>query len=111
MLVVARQDDNLTGPDHNRRLTEDLQQELAGADIVVGDDGARLRNERIAVLRPDPGGHAPRRGELGIEKDASGKPRGMKDVEDRVHGCVSRRFGGSGKRSGVSPILHKVIRA
>jgi hypothetical protein len=69
--IVARQHDDVSGNRLDRRLGSDLQHQPPGADVMVGDDAARRRRDGAAVLRPHPGGDAPRGGEFGIEKDAA----------------------------------------
>jgi hypothetical protein len=109
--VVPRQNDDRTRRQGNRRLIVHHQDHLALDQVVIGDDVARHRRERRAILRAYLGAHAPGGREFGIEKQPSGQAQSLQHVEQRIHGVSLTIVGGSGKTSGVPHLSPGLRRA
>ena len=82
MQVVARQQNDLAGPNHEALsiLAVDPDMKLALDDVVIDDQVGRRPERRRAMFRRDARGDAPRREELGVQEHAAGQMRHPQDV-------------------------------
>jgi len=80
--VVARQHDDLAGPDHDvvAFLAFDPDVKLSLDDVVINDQVGSRSESRRAMLGRDPRRDAPRREELGVQEHAAGQMRHPQDV-------------------------------
>ena len=69
--IIPWQQHDLAGPHLDGRFALGAEQEFSLDHEVVGDQELRLLQEGTAILGKDPGVHAPRRGEVRVEEDAS----------------------------------------
>ena len=82
MQVVARQQNDLAGPNHEvlSILTVDSDAKFALDDVVINDQVGRWPESRRAMLGRDARRDAPRREEVGVQEHAAGQMRHPQDV-------------------------------
>ena len=82
MQVIARQQNDLAGPDYEVLpiLALDPDTKIALDDIVIEDQMGRWREKRSAMLGPDTGRHAPRREEIGVQEYPAGQMGHPQDI-------------------------------
>ncbi len=82
MQVVARQQNDLAGPNHEALsvLTVDSDTKLTLDDVVIDDQVGRRPESRRAMLGRDARRDAPRREEVGVQEHAAGQMRHPQDV-------------------------------
>ena len=82
MQVIARQQNDLAGPNHEvlSVLTLDSDAKVALDDVVINDQVGRWPESRRAMLGRDARRDAPRREELGVQEHAAGQMRHPQDV-------------------------------
>jgi hypothetical protein len=82
MEVIARQQNDLAGPDHNALsiLAIDPDTDLTLDDVMINNQVGRRPESWRAMLGPDARRDAPRREELGVQKYAAGQMHHPQDV-------------------------------
>jgi hypothetical protein len=82
MQVIARQQNNLAGPNHEilSTLTLDSDAKVALEDVVINNQVGRWPESGRAMLGRDARRYAPRREELGVQEHAAGQMRHPQDV-------------------------------
>jgi hypothetical protein len=103
--VVARQQHHLAGVHDHRRRTLDFDHHLAVDHVVERDHAGRQVVLVAEVLGAHARGHAPRRGERGVEEDAAGDAQRLQHVGQGIHRHLprsgpSRGTGGGSAKDG-----------
>ena len=82
MQIVARQQNDLAGPNHEALsiLTLDPDVKLALDDVVINNQVGRRPESRRAMLGRDARRNAPWREEVGVQEHAAGQMRHPQDV-------------------------------
>ena len=81
MQVIARQHNDLAGPNHEAlSLTLDSDMKIALDDVVINNQVGRWPENRRAMLGRDARRNAPWREELGVQENAAGQMRDPQDV-------------------------------
>jgi hypothetical protein len=85
MQVIARQQNDLAGPNHEvlSVLTVDSDMKVALDDVVINNQVGCWPEKRRAVLGRDAGRDTPRREELGVQENAACQMRHPQDVGER----------------------------
>ena len=92
MQVVARQQDDVAGPDHQvSLLAVDPNMKFTLDDVVIKNHVRRWPERRRAVFRCDAGGHTPRREEIGVQEHAAGQMRHSQNIGQCIHAGLSIR--------------------
>jgi hypothetical protein len=80
MRIVPRQEHGFAGAHLHGFAAFRLHLHAAVGDVMIGDQLKRLGQEGAAVARADPRVNAPGRGEVRLEKNASGQLHGLQQV-------------------------------